>query len=251
MNEDHSDALLSASDHQQLAQNLMAVRNRIHAACQRVNRAVDSVCMVAVTKYSGPRLCQSLVAHGQLDLGENRIPHLNTVAQALEPNEAVRWHMIGHLQRNKVRGIQPSMALLHSLDSSKLAAELQKRLEHPLPVLIQVNISGESQKSGILADELSGFLDHLDRYDKLRPRGLMTMAMMGSGEAGRPIFRDLAALRDKEQSRGRDEFCELSMGMSNDFEVAIEEGASIVRIGRVLYERLQDIDNNPNTMKIS
>jgi PLP dependent protein len=235
---------LGASDHDTLGQNLKTIHDRIYGACQRSKRDPASVLLLAVTKYGGPRLCQSLVDHGVFELGENRVGHLNVASNYLAAESKVRWHMIGHLQRNKLRKITHPMAMLHSLDSLALANEIQKRLEHPLDVLVQVNVSGEDQKSGIQSEQVSQFLDSVNGYDKLRPRGLMTMAMHGDKESARQCFRDLAAIRAEQQGRGRDYFTELSMGMSSDFEAAIEEGSTIVRIGRVLYERLEDIDND-------
>lgn len=235
---------LSPVDHERLRENIEGIERRIQSACERSGRSRDDVTLVAVTKYGGPRLCQSLAQLGALDLGENRVPHLNQVAAGVDDELGARWHMIGHLQRNKVKKIEPRLALLHSLDSEDLAKELEKRLTRPLEVLIQVNVAGESQKSGIDPEALGSFLDSLDSYEKIVPKGLMTMAMLGDPSKARVTFRDLAALLETQKSRGRSELTELSMGMSQDFEEAIEEGATLIRVGRVLYERLEDIDND-------
>lgn len=234
---------LAPIDHERLRENLSRIRERIHAACERSGRSAESVTLVAVTKYGGPRLCQSLAQLGALDLGENRVPHLNAMAAGVDSTLGPRWHMIGHLQRNKVKKIAPRLSLLHSLDSEDLAKELNKRLEQPLDVLVQVNIAREEQKSGVAPEDLGAFLDCLDKFERIRPRGLMTMAMFGDKEKARGTFRDLAALLQTERSRGREKLTELSMGMSQDFEEAVEEGATLIRVGRVLYERLEDIDN--------
>ncbi|MDF1666520.1 MAG: YggS family pyridoxal phosphate-dependent enzyme [Planctomycetota bacterium] len=239
---------LAPADHQRLGENLMRIQERIRSACERSERAPESVTLVAVTKYGGPRLCQSLAQHGALDLGENRVPHLNQMAAGVDPALAPRWHMIGHLQRNKVKKIEPKLALLHSLDSEELAKELNKRLDRSLDVLIQVNVAGEEQKSGVAPEELGRFLDLLDKYEKISPVGLMTMAMFGDKEKARGTFRDLASLLAAQRSRGREKLSELSMGMSQDFEEAVEEGATLIRVGRVLYERLEDIDNDQSSI---
>ena len=112
---------LSSVDHERLRENLEGIERRIQSACERSGRSRDDVTLVAVTKYGGPRLCQSLAQLGALDLGENRVPHLNQVAAGVDEELGARWHMIGHLQRNKVKKIEPRLALLHSLDSEELA----------------------------------------------------------------------------------------------------------------------------------
>ena len=243
-----SNKQLAPEDHQRLRENLEGIRQRIQAACERSGRSQESVTLVAVTKYGGPRLCQSLAQLGALDLGENRVPHLNQMASGVDPALAPRWHMIGHLQRNKVRKIKPQLAMLHSLDSEELARELDKRLDRPLDVLVQVNVAGEDQKSGVSPERLGDFLDVLDKFEKIVPRGLMAMAMFGDKEKARGTFRDLAGLLETQRGRGRDKLIELSMGMSQDFEEAVEEGSTLIRVGRVLYERLEDIDNDQSSI---
>jgi pyridoxal phosphate enzyme (YggS family) len=232
---------LGPGDEARLASNLKTLRERVAAACRSAGRAAESVTIVAATKYGGPRLAASLLALGQRDLGENRVDHLAELASGLGPDSGARWHFIGHLQRNKVKKIEAPLSLLHSLDSESLAGELASRLPAPVPVLVQVNIAGEDQKSGVSPAELPALLDALAAHQKIRLLGLMTMPPVDDVDAARGCFSALRELR--ERLGGASRLPELSMGMSDDFEIAIQEGASIIRIGRALYEGLTELDN--------
>lgn len=223
------------------------VLDRIAAAAVRSGRTSDAVKLVAVTKTATVEQIAALYAMGQLDLGENRVQQLTLRAQELartlgEQESSPRWHMIGHLQRNKVRQVLPHVCLVHSVDSLRLAAEIEDaaaELERVVDVLIQVNIAGEEQKYGVSAEvafELGSQIAHMQH---IRLRGIMTMAPYADDpQASRPVFAEASKLYEElaRMLPSTDDLDLLSMGMSNDFEVAIEEGATMVRVGSALFE---------------
>lgn len=240
-----------------LPANLQRVRERIARAAQRSGRRADAVRLVAVTKYVPVEVIEALLALGVREIGENRVQALRQRAERLgcdlmpwpQPPAAAttpRWHMIGHLQRNKVKHLLGVCRIVHSLDSPKLAAEIGKiarRLDPAggvrVDTLIEVNVSGEASKHGVAPDALPALVEAVADVPAVRLRGLMTMApYVEDPEQTRPVFAKLRELAEQVRQRGLvgEQFCELSMGMSNDFEVAIEEGATIVRLGSVLYE---------------
>jgi len=233
--------------HQRLHQNLADIRGRIAAAAQRAHRDPQRVTLVAVTKYVSVEDARLLALAGCQDLGESRPQELWQKAEALH-DLPIRWHLVGHLQRNKVRRSLPLIHLLHSADSARLVEELNKTAESlncDCQTLLEVNVSGDPQKHGLSADQIPPLLAELERFPKVRVRGLMTMAALErQGEASREDFRKLRLLRDQLQATcsAAASLQELSMGMSGDFEVAIEEGATIVRVGSALFEGLTDDD---------
>lgn len=191
--------------------------------------------IVAVTKTHGPEAVRAAVAAGLTDVGENR------VQEALPKMEAagvpVAWHLVGSLQRNKARHAAGRFALIHSLDRLELAEELARRLPagSRQAVLVQVNCSAEPQKGGVEPGELPALLEALRALPALEPRGLMTLAeLTDDRDRQRAAFARLRGLRDEAAARGHD-LPELSMGMSGDYPVAVEEGATIVRLGTVLF----------------
>ena len=212
------------------------------AAATRSGRSAAAVTLVAVTKYADDDTIAALVAAGCHDLGESRPQQLWQRAAAYAP-QAIRWHLIGHLQRNKVARTLPAVSLVHSCDSLRLAdaidqSAVEERLA-PVPVLVEVNISSDPAKHGFAEAEVAGALAHLATLSHVAVRGLMAMA----GKADDPIaaredFRRLRELRDRLQQDcpAGISLNELSMGMSGDYEVAIEEGATIVRVGSALVE---------------
>lgn len=244
----------------QLKQAYAEVNQRIAAAAARSGRSADQVVMVAVTKYATPDQIRQMVEMGHADLGESRVQQLQQRAPQLSEFLArkrtlaaaaskaddrtptqVRWHMIGHLQRNKVKPIVPLVSLIHSVDSLRLAEELHAfgaRTDTTIDVLLQVNTSGEAGKFGVAAPAAIHMAEQIDSMVHLRLRGLMTMAPHSENpEDSRPTFARCADIfRDIVDQKLGDGHCTvLSMGMSNDFEVAIEEGANVVRIGRALF----------------
>ena len=207
------------------------MRARIAAACRRVDRDPGGVRLVAVTKGRSPDEVRALVAAGQRILAENRVQDWRAAADRLaEPS--LEWHLIGHLQRNKVRFCRP-FALIHSLDSERLALALEAegaKHDHVFRTLVQVNVAGEAGKYGVTPAETAALLARVRRLEHVRVEGLMTMAPYDEDpERSRPVFRGLRALATELGAT------ELSMGMSGDFEVAVEEGATMVRVGSALF----------------
>lgn len=224
-----------------VADNLADVRARIDAAARRSGRAADAVTLVAVTKYVPVELAAAVLAAGCRDLGESRPQELWAKAAALAACD-VRWHMLGHLQRNKVRRTLPLVHLLQSIDSVRLLeavdAEADAR-DRPADALLEVNISGDTAKTGLAPADALPLLELAQGLEHVRICGLMGMASReGDTEQARRDFAALRELRDRLTDRvaPRDALAELSMGMSGDFEQAIEEGATIVRLGSVLFE---------------
>ncbi len=217
-----------------------AVEVRIQRACQQAGRARSDVQLVAVTKTLSVELAGLLPELGLLDLGENRPQELWRKAAALPP--AIRWHLIGHLQRNKIERTLPLVHLLHSVDSTRLLTALEAALAQrgrTLDVLLEVNASREPSKHGFTPEEVPGLAPTIASLPHVRVQGLMTLAAFEEdAERCRPTFAMVRGLRDRlRQELGTPHgLGQLSMGMSNDFEVAIEEGATLVRIGTALFE---------------
>jgi pyridoxal phosphate enzyme (YggS family) len=218
-----------------LPQRIAAVRQEI-AARQRAGGWTHPVGIVAVTKGHGPEAVRAAAAAGLTMVGENR------VQEALGKQEAcgdvvVDWHLIGTLQRNKVRQIVGRFAMIHSVDRLELVQELARRTptERVQELLVQVNCSGEPQKGGVEPEGLPALLDALRAFPSLRVRGLMTMAALDADEpALRRTFGRLRTLAEAGRSAGHD-LAELSMGMSDDYPVAVEEGATMLRLGTILF----------------
>jgi PLP dependent protein len=234
------------------------VRSRIAAAARRSGRSPSDVILVAVTKNASIDQIRELVSLGQVDLGENRVQNLQqrvalideflqrrrqlgSAAGAAAVPQAVRWHMIGHLQRNKVKKAMGIVRLIHSLDTLRLAEEIQvasARIEEPVEVLIEINVSGEASKYGITPAAVPHFIEQIDTMLAIRPRGMMCMAPASDDpESSRLVFDRARELFEeiRAQGLGGSRFDILSMGMSNDFEVAIECGANIVRVGTAIF----------------
>lgn len=222
-----------------LTSNWTAVQAEIAAACVRANRPVDSVRLVAVTKYAEMDWVRGLVALGQTTLGENRPQQLIERAGMLSGAE---WHLIGHLQRNKVRAVLPFASCIHSIDSLKLLArigEIAGELGLTPRVLLEVNVSGEESKDGFSAETVRADWPQIQAVENVTVAGLMTMApLTDDPQTARPVFRRLRELRDELQASAQPGIAlsELSMGMSGDFAVAIEEGSTMVRVGSRLFE---------------
>jgi len=220
-----------------LADNLAAIQQRIRAACERVGRAHDSVTLVAVTKTHPPETVKEAVDAGQLLFGENKVQEAKAKIP-LCPGKA-RWHFIGHLQSNKCRDVVELFEMIESVDSLPLAQEINKRAEQAakrMPVLLEVNVAGEASKFGFAPERLLVELKELNGLPRLEIHGLMTVPpWTADPEIARPHFRRLRELKAQcEQILGAP-LPHLSMGMTGDFEVAIEEGATIVRIGTALF----------------
>ncbi len=215
---------------------LAAVHERLRAAAARAGRDADAVRVVAVTKTFGPEVVEALVAAGVEDIGENRVQEL--VAKAERVSRPCRWHLLGPLQRNKVRKVVGRVALFHALDDLRVADAIDRvaaERDVVMRVLVQVNTTGEATKHGFAPERAVEAVLEASRRERLDVRGLMTIGPLGAPpEAMREAFRTLARLRDEAADRLGRALPELSMGMSDDFEIAVEEGATIVRLGRVL-----------------
>jgi PLP dependent protein len=228
-------------DVEKLRANLDAVEARIGDACARARRRRSEVTLVAVTKSVSAEAAELLVELGVRDLGESRPQELWRKAVVLSKD--VRWHFIGHLQRNKIDRTLPIAQLIHAVDSVRLLQALEQeaaKQARAVPILLEVNASGEASKQGLEPADLDGLVPELLKLKHVAVRGLMTMAALQDAEACRPTFVRLRQLRDRLRTHlaGTHAVEFLSMGMSNDFEVAIEEGATHIRLGTVLFEGL-------------
>jgi PLP dependent protein len=220
-----------------LSVNLQNIRQRIATACTRAHRAADSVTFLAVSKGQPPEAVRAAADLGITLFGENRVQEAKTKI-GLCPSR-LRWHMIGHLQSNKCRDAVHFFEMIQSVDSLALAAEINKwadKAAKTMPILLEVNIAGESSKFGYSPEKLLAELSELNQLKKIEVHGLMTVApFVSDAEKVRPVFRKLRELKERcEQILGAP-LPHLSMGMSGDFETAIEEGATIVRIGSAFF----------------
>lgn len=224
-------------EHDRLARNLERVEEGIKAACARAGRPREAVRLVAVTKTVPASVVMALYGLGLRDFGENRCQVGVPKAAALSLPEA-RWHFIGHLQRNKVKQVVRQFRTLHSVDRERLVAELARvadERELCLDVLLEVKTSADENKHGVSPQALVPLAEAVLQTSTLRLRGLMTMAPLGGEEVTRPCFAALRELSVSLAARLGTELPELSMGMSNDFQIAVEEGATVVRVGSALF----------------
>jgi hypothetical protein len=218
-----------------LPARLASVRDTV-VQRQAVGGWSHPVRIVAVTKTHGPEAARAALAAGLRDIGENRVQEALQKQQAL-PDLAVDWHLVGTLQRNKARLVAGCFALIHSIDRVDLAVELDRRVPAGTrqQVLVQVNCSGEPQKGGVAPDSLPALLDQLQTLERLDVQGLMTMSALTDNAADqRRSFRLLRELRDAAERSGH-RLAQLSMGMSGDYPIAVEEGATMIRLGTVLF----------------
>ena len=224
-----------------LRARLQEVRARISAAAMKSNRRPEEIALVAVSKTHPAEIIREAIAAGVTDLGENRVQEAESKIPEVG-RHAARWHLIGHLQSNKARRAVELFDVIHSLDSVALAQRLDRmcvELNRPeLPVMIQVDLGREATKSGVDEAEVLQIVEALKQCERLRLTGLMTLPpYFETAEQVRPFFRKLRELRDELSSRRAfgDLRGELSMGMTHDYEIAIEEGATIVRVGTAIF----------------
>ena len=216
-------------------ENLQAIQKNITEACVKVNRNPDEVKIIAVTKYVSIERAKEALEAGILHLGENYDEGLMAKWEVLQ--DKPNWHFIGSLQSRKVKNIIDKVNYIHSLDRLSLAKEINKRANHTIKCFVQVNVSGEDSKHGIAPNELKDFIKAINNYPNIEIVGLMTMAPLSDDQSVlRHCFRTLKLLQIEVQQMKLDyaPCAELSMGMSNDFEIAIEEGATFIRIGSSL-----------------
>ena len=222
-----------------IRERLARVREDVALASERSGRNSDEVRILVASKYYAPEQIGALSAVGVDLVGENRAEDL--VEKQERFGDAFEWHFIGHVQRRKAKIVAPRVSLIHSVDSAGLIGELEKRApEGGVEVLLQVNVSGEESKYGITEEEIEGLLEAAaGTGGKVRARGFMTLApLVEEAERVRYVFAKLRSIRDRLRGSWSPHFdlSELSMGMSSDYEVAVEEGATVVRIGRMLIE---------------
>ncbi len=241
---------------QELKQRYQGVMERVARAAQKSGRKACDIIVVAVTKTASPEQVRYLAELGHADFGENRVQHLQQRSAMMDeflarqklagaPNpllpQALRWHMIGHLQRNKVRAVLPLVRLIHSVDSLRLAEEIQAdclKLDREADILLQVNISGEKTKFGLPQTAVTHLAEQVRSMAHVRLRGLMTLAPYSDNpQDSRPFFQRCSDLFEEVRAIEGigPQFNLLSMGMTNDCEVAIECGANLVRIGRAIF----------------
>jgi hypothetical protein len=211
--------------------NVREVQRRIARACERSHRSPGEITLVVVTKEVGISAIRAAFDCGLRDFGENRVQEAeDKIGQLSDLKPDVTWHMVGHLQSNKAKTAVELFDVIHSVDSVRLAEILSRRAEKTLPVLLQANVSGEATKSGFAVNEIAVVVEEIRQLPNLRLVGLMTIAPLAAEtEEVRPVFRKLRELRDSLRLE------HLSMGMTDDFEVAIEEGATMLRIGRAIF----------------
>jgi pyridoxal phosphate enzyme (YggS family) len=222
---------MDASARHKLSANLATVEERIARACARAGRQRSDVTLIAVTKSVSMEVAAAVRDLGRLDLGENRPQELWRKAAGLPAD--VRWHLIGHLQRNKIERTLPIAQMIHAVDSMRLLDALEQeggKQGRTVRVLLEVNASGEASKQGFAPADAPGLAAKISELTHVQVEGLMTMAALQDPEACRPTFVLMRNLREQLK------LAHLSMGMSNDFEVAIEEGATLIRLGTVLFE---------------
>jgi PLP dependent protein len=224
-----------------LKQRLANVRSRMASAAKRAGRASEDLQLIAVSKTHPPEFLREAIAAGATDLGENRVQEAERKIGEVG-REAARWHLIGHLQSNKARRAVELFDVIHSVDSIGLARKLDRACQdlqrNDLPLLIQVDLGHEATKSGVDENDLPQLIEVVVSCERLSLIGLMTVPpLFDDPELTRPFFVQLRELRDRYSSRGafRKRRGELSMGMTHDFEVAIEEGATMVRVGTAIF----------------
>jgi len=220
-----------------LTSSFGSIQERIQAACGRAGRNPASVSLVAVSKGQPPEMVRAAADVGQLLFGESRVQEAR--AKIEQCPGRLRWHLLGHLQSNKCRDAVHFFEMIHSVDSVALAEELQKwcdKAAKTMPVLLEVNLAGESTKFGFKPDQVLGALEPINALPRLEVHGLMTIApYTPTPEKVRPIFRQVRELKEACEHQLGAPLPQLSMGMSGDFEVAIEEGSTLVRIGTALF----------------
>lgn len=223
------------------------VEDKVKAACKRAGRSPEEVTLIAVSKTKPASMIEELLPLGVRDFGENKVQELTAKEEALPKD--IRWHMIGHLQRNKVKYMIDKACMIHSVDSLRLAQEISKEaVKHDLvmPVLVEVNVAGEESKFGVSVEEAPSLVEEMAKLPGIQIKGLMTIApYVEDPEENRSVFRNLRKLSVDIREKNFDNVIMnvLSMGMTGDYEVAIEEGATHVRVGTGIFgERNYNIE---------
>ena len=222
-----------------IAEQLQTVRNEITEACKRSGRNPEEVTLIAVSKTKPVSMIEEAIQAGQTVFGENKVQELCSKYEVLPKN--LTWHLIGHLQRNKVKYIADKAALIHSVDSLRLAETIDqegKKHNRVIPVLIEVNVAEEDTKFGVTVEETLPLIEEISKLSNIQVKGLMTIApYVDNPEENRPVFRRLKQLSvDIDSKNMNNVYMDiLSMGMTNDYQVAVEEGATMVRVGTGIF----------------
>ena len=222
-----------------VCENYRAVEEKVENACKRAGRSRQEVTLIAVSKTKPVSMIEELLPLGVRDFGENKVQELTAKEEVLPKD--IRWHMIGHLQRNKVKYVIDKACLIHSVDSLRLAQEISKEaVKHDLvmPVLVEVNVAGEESKFGVSVEEAPSLVENIAKLPGIQVNGLMTIApYVEDPEENRSVFRNLRKLSVDIREKNFDNVTMnvLSMGMTGDYEVAIEEGATHVRVGTGIF----------------
>ncbi len=225
-----------------ICNNIKELQNRIAQACESAGRDADEITLVAVSKTKPIEHIKTAYGCGQIHFGENRAKELQDKMDDYD-NEEIQWHMVGNLQTNKIKYMVERVNWIHSIEKSKYLREIEKRasrIDRVINTLIQINISGEEQKSGCEPEDLKGILEYAQDLDHVRVRGLMGMATFVDPEEVekvRPEFKMLKEIRDEHRNYESEnvQLDELSMGMTNDMEIAIQEGSTMLRVGRAIF----------------
>jgi PLP dependent protein len=226
--------MIETSSASGIAARLADVRSRIGEAIHRAHREPDSVRLVLASKTQGADNIAAAYDAGVRDFGENYVQEAVAKHAALSARADIRWHLIGHLQTNKAQVALQTFCLIQTLDSARLASTLHRlHPASPFPVLVEVNVGGESSKSGVAPEKAEALINSV--RNQVDVTGLMTVPPIADGASARPYFARLRELRDRLAAASGLALHELSMGMTNDYEVAIEEGATIVRVGRAIF----------------
>jgi pyridoxal phosphate enzyme (YggS family) len=234
---------------QMIAENVKNIQENIKTACIAAGRSPECVTLIAVSKTFGYDGIQEVLQTGVFDIGENYVQEIVEKRQKI-PDERVRWHFIGHLQSNKVKYIVEWVNLIHSVDNVNVAVEIQKRgakLNRVIDVLVEVNTSGEASKFGVKPEQTSELIQKISLHPNLRIKGLMTIGpFLPDPGQSRPAFRMLKRVFDEVNSAGivQNPLVHLSMGMTHDFTVAIEEGSTMVRIGTAIFGSRKKFTSN-------
>jgi hypothetical protein len=220
-----------------IADNIKTIKTRIEQAAKRAGREASDIKLVAATKDVPVELIKEAIDAGLMDIGENRVQEARSKFDQLK-DHSVTWHMIGHLQTNKVKHALEIFSVIQSVDSERLAKDISDKANKKIDVFIEVNTSGEESKFGIAPDKAAAFARHVSGLPKLKLSGLMTIGPLSSDESKtRQSFRELLKLfkQIKELNLPAVELKYLSMGMSDDYEIAVEEGSNMVRVGRAIF----------------
>jgi pyridoxal phosphate enzyme (YggS family) len=223
-----------------IRENLSRVRERIHSACLNAGRNPQEITVVAISKGRVPGQIEEVIAEGIHNIGESKVQEALSKYNALRAPQGVMWHMVGRLQTNKLKDAVGIFDLIHSLDSLRLASEINRqaqRLGKVQDVLVEIKTSPEEAKSGLGPDEAPEAIKQMAELKNINIQGLMTIApLVDNSEKTRPYFRMLKELKDKINQLTTRKLTILSMGMTDDFQIAIEEGATMVRLGRAIFE---------------